>query len=158
MKRPLTPDAARARMASLCARAEMCAHEIRVKLLRAGISSADAEEIIGWLRDNRFIDEERFAGAFARDKTAFAAWGPRKIRLALMQKRIPEQTVERALESVGAEARADACYRAAAQKARSLDLSDRDDRTRFVRHLLSRGFGMDDARVAIRRLREEGRC
>ena len=158
MRGKLTEAAARSQMASLCARAEMCSQEIREKLLRKGLSPDETESVIGWLRENRFVDDERFAGAFARDKTAFAAWGPRKIRLALMQKRIPAAVVEGAVASLDAQAVADACFRVASQKARSLCLTDRDDRARFCRHLLSRGFGMDHIRGAIARLREEGRC
>lgn len=98
--RPLDYEKARLRYASLCARSEQCCYDIRMKAKRAGLSSEDTERVIDYLVSNRFIDERRFAGAFARDKATFSGWGPYKIKGALILKRIPWDIIDEAMDSI----------------------------------------------------------
>ena len=63
-RKPITPEAALIRMADLCARSEQCSADIEGKLLRLGLSRAQAQKIVGELRDGRFIDDGRYARAF----------------------------------------------------------------------------------------------
>ena len=57
----MTPDAAKLRMADLCARSEQCEADIRQKLYRLGLSSVEVQQIITQLIDEKFIDNARFA-------------------------------------------------------------------------------------------------
>ena len=66
-KKPLTKEGALLRMADLCARGEHCSSEIREKLRKLMISASDANGIIDYLEENRYIDNLRFAKSFARD-------------------------------------------------------------------------------------------
>ena len=74
------------RLETLCARSEQSTGEAREKLRRWGILSADAEKIIDSLVDRRFIDNARFARAFARDKIRFSKWGRIKVSQKLREK------------------------------------------------------------------------
>ena len=152
MKQILTPETMRLRMADLCARTEQCEYDIRMKLRRAAIAASDADDIIAFLRRERFVDDDRYACAFARDKVRFSAWGPYKVRLALAAKRIPAAVIAKALQSVDQKDYAEALRKTATAKSRSLDLTDRDDRLKLYRHILSRGFESDKAKEAIRAL------
>lgn len=127
-------------MADLCARAEHCTSEIRDKLRKLGISSADSEAIITYLQDNRYIDDNRFAAAFTRDKIRFSGWGKLKVRAALAMKRIDSSIIREAADEIDEEVYQEAAMKAAETKSRGLDLSSYDDRTRLFRHLASRGF------------------
>ncbi len=155
-KRP-DKEKLRLRMASLCARSEQCSGDIRRKLLNAGLSAADTEEIIQELKERKFIDDRRFAAAYARDKVVFSAWGRRKIRLNLMARRIGSDLIDYALDSVDAKDYAVAILRAARAKARSLDIEDFNDRQKLMRHLLSRGFETDIASKAVRKLEADAK-
>ena len=88
MAKTLTPPEALHRAAALCSSSEHCITDIREKLSRWGIGELDARTIVERLVQERFIDEERYAIAFAKDKFRFSGWGRIKIRYALQQKRI----------------------------------------------------------------------
>ena len=127
-------------MADLCARGEHCAFEIREKLRKMQLAASDANEIVEYLEENRYIDDSRFARAFARDKVKFSGWGKNKIRMALAMKRIPSAEISSALEEIDPEEYMAVAVNAAKAKARNLDLSDYNDKGKLYRHLASRGF------------------
>ena len=70
------------------------------KLSRWGIGEPDARTIVERLVQERFIDEERYAIAFAKDKFRFSGWGRIKIRYALQQKRIGNSDIVNALSLI----------------------------------------------------------
>ncbi len=139
------------RMASLCARSEQCEADIAAKLHKAGLSRDDADSIMRRLRDDRFLDNRRFARAFASDKSRFAGWGRVRIRMALAMKRIPSDIVAEALDNIDDEEYMEAMRRTARAKTRTLDLSLRDDRNKLYRHLLSRGY---ESALAVKVIKE----
>ena len=148
-------EAARLRMADLCARGEHCSHEIAEKLRKMQISHSVAEEIIDYLIENRYIDNLRFACAFARDKVKFSGWGKNKIRMALAAKRIDSSDIREALDEIDEDDYLNAVRKVAGAKARSLDLDDYDERSKLFRHLASRGFEAGIISATIRFLRED---
>lgn len=158
-KSPKTPDpeALRLKMASLCARAEQCSSDILKKLRRAGLSSSESQEIIDYLKQHRFISDQRFAEVFARDKVRFAGWGRYKIRQALRAKAIPDGLIQSALASVDEADYVEALEKAMLAKARSLDLTDRNDAVKLFRHLASRGFESSLTVPRIKKLIKQAR-
>lgn len=139
-KKPVSPEAMRLRLAGLCSRIEQCSHDLRRKILNAGLSATQAEEILLFLREGKFLDDTRFARAYASDKARFSGWGVLKIRGGLMAKQIPADIIEAALGSIDRREYIEAFKRAASAKARSLDLSLPEDAARLYRHLASRGY------------------
>lgn len=140
MKKAPGSEAVRLRLADLCSRSEQCESDLRRKALNAGLSASEAEEIVDFLRREKFVDDARFARAYAVDKVRFSSWGKNKIRVGLMAKRIDSPLIESALADIPASDYIDALKRAGNAKARALDMSLREDRARFYRHMLSRGF------------------
>lgn len=154
-KKPLTKEAALLRMADLCARGERCSSEIREKLRKLMLPASVADEIIDYLEENRYIDNLRFAKAFARDKVRFSGWGRNKIRMALTVKRIPASEIREALDEIDEEEYTVALAKATEAKARNLDLTDYNDRAKLYRHLASRGFESNLISGAIRKIQDE---
>lgn len=153
MKKPVSIENALLRMADLCARSEQCEGDIRQKLYRLGLPSSDADRVVRRLIEERFIDNARFARAFARDKCRFSGWGRAKIRMGLLAKRIHSRDIDGALAGIPEEDYLEALHRTATAKARSLKLTgpdSREDRVRLYRHILSRGFESELASRAVR--------
>ena len=67
------------RAMALCSRTEYCISDIRQKLESWGLESDKAGDVIAILIKENFINEERYAGAFARDKYRYNKWGRVKI-------------------------------------------------------------------------------
>ena len=96
-KRPLTPSQALNRAAALCSRSEQAPGDIRSKLSRWGLSTGDVARVMSQLTEEGFIDEQRYAQAFVKDRFAFNGWGRIKIAHQLRLKGIPAETIQQAL-------------------------------------------------------------
>lgn len=88
------------RAAALCARCEQAPNDIRGKLLKWGLRSHDANSIISQLIEQGFLDEQRFAMAFVKDKFTFNGWGRIKIAYQLRQKGIPTEVIDNAITTI----------------------------------------------------------
>lgn len=150
MAKIYTVEEALAKMRLQCSRAEHSAREIREKLRRMGLSAADTCKIVEWLKDNRYVDDERFAEAFVRDKFMFAKWGRRKIAYALAGKGIPAETVRAALSGIDGEEYLSTAKKLVKAKIRGEEISDYEGRNKIFRWLLSRGFESDIASEAVK--------
>lgn len=149
--KPIEIEKAILRFAGLCARSEQCSADILRKARLAGLGSSDCKILIDYLSDHAFLDDARFAGAFARDKASFAAWGPYKIQLALRSKSIPDNIIDSALHSVDPDIFYENIRKIIRAKSRSLNLKDPKDKQRLLRHLAAKGYNIDIIRRAIKK-------
>lgn len=157
-RRPITPEKALERLENICARSEQASGELRRKLRQWGIAESKADEIIDSLIDRRFVDDERFAGAFVRDKVRFARWGRRKIRQALYQKGIASETISKALAEIDEDEYESVLAAILSAKARTAyDITTYEGRTQLYRHGLSRGFEPDLVARLLRALHEKNK-
>lgn len=152
MKKTVTKEDMLSSLASLCARSEQCEADLMRKMRLKGMATDDAEWVMARLRNGRFVDNARYASAFARDKVRFSGWGRHKIRAALAARRISGGIAAGALAAVDLEEYAAAADRAARGKAASLDTATREGRVKLYRHLLSRGFESEVAVNAVKRI------
>lgn len=84
-----------------CARREYCRTDVRQKALKALEGDvAGAETVVASLVADRFVDDLRYASAFAREKASLTGWGPVKISYALSAKGIDRDTIRQALEEI----------------------------------------------------------
>lgn len=139
-------------MASLCARSEQCEYDIRIKLMRSRLSAEAITRIIEFLKERKFLDDGRYAVAYASDKVRFSFWGKLKIRMGLRAKRISDIDIRNALESIVDQDYETALSRVIKAKVHCLDPRIREDYAKLYRALLARGF---ESEIAIRGIREE---
>ena len=83
------------KLSAYCSSAERCRADVEEKLRKAEASEEEKENILERLVAEGFIDERRYAKAFAADKFRFSKWGKRKIEFALRAKRVPENSERR---------------------------------------------------------------
>lgn len=135
----LSPEQAYARLADRCAISELCTAEAREKLRQWGVTPPHADKIIDRLRAERFIDDERFARMWVRDRLNNARWGVLKIRAAA---RIKHLDVDQLID----EERNDDAYfanLAAALRSKGCRMPaplSRNDKAKLMRFALSRGY------------------
>jgi len=96
-KRDKTPDEALAALMRLCARAEKSEGDARRLMRGWGVAEKDAEQVLGRLVRDRFIDDSRYAEAFVREKLRLSGWGEYKIRTALQRKGVSKERIDAAL-------------------------------------------------------------
>ena len=87
------------RLQRQCARMEYCVSDIRRKALKALEGDAEAAgRIVDSLVKDRFVDDRRYAAAFAREKSALQGWGEVKIRFLLRGKGVSDEIITEALQ------------------------------------------------------------
>ena len=89
------------RLQMQCSKREYCIRDIMQKALKAMDGDAEAAgRILEELRKDRFVDDLRYAAAFAREKSRLTGWGPVKISFALTAKGIDRDTVREAIGEI----------------------------------------------------------
>lgn len=96
-KKKLTPQQAYLKAQATCAYQERCQQEMRDKLYDWGLHANDVENIIANLISNNFLNEERFAKAFAGGKFRIKKWGKVKIRIELKKRKISDYCIKKGL-------------------------------------------------------------
>lgn len=142
------------KMRNLCSRREYCRSDIMKKALKAlDGDRVGAEKIIDTLVAEKYVDEIRYASAFARDKSSLSGWGETKIRYMLSSKGVPRDVVDIALQEIDvpkAEARLEKLMQ---NKYRTL----KDDPQCFLKMLrfgFGRGYDYEQIRFEYEKLQK----
>ena len=95
-----SPEVAWLKICKWCAYQERSQQEVRDKLYSYGLYGAEVEDLIARLISGQFLNEERFAMAFAGGKFRQLGWGKVKIRQALKVKKVSDYCIRKSLESI----------------------------------------------------------
>jgi len=140
------------RLQRQCARAEYCSSDVYRKALKALEGDEEgAARILASLTEDRYVDDRRYAAAFAREKSSLQGWGPVKIRFQLRGKGISEEIITEALGEIDPEKAASKLDKLTADKYRLLR-EDPQCRLKLLKALLSRGYGYDEVEAAVGRI------
>ena len=128
-------------LAALCAQAEHCEQEMRDKMKRWGMAPEAQNRVVERLTKERYIDNERYARAFVKDKVRYNKWGRRKVQQALWMKRIDDDIQQRVLDEIDDEEYLKVLVPLLKQKRKSIKAAnDYELNQKLVRFALSRGF------------------
>jgi len=132
---------------AFCAYQERCSSEVLAKLERMGAQDGEVILILNSLIENRFLDDARFAAAYAIGKLRIKHWGINKIKQGLQLKKIDPEHIQLALDKMYTEENYFGILEQIAdRKWRDLD-KEKDPWTRkqkLYRFLASRGFKYDE--------------
>lgn len=129
------------KMASVCSRSEQCSYDIRNKILTAGLTSEEADEIIAKLAAERFIDDERYIRSYVSDKFKFNKWGKVKIRHYLKMKGWSEDLIQQGLDSIDEDKYRQALLKTMKEKARAVKKKNKYEKMgQIIRFAQNRGF------------------
>ena len=132
------------RMRNLCSRREYCRADIMKKVISALDGDREkAEKVMEILVAEKYIDEFRYASAFARDKSSISGWGETKIRYMLSSKGVPREIIDKALEEIDESKAMTRLEKLMENKYRSLK-DDPQCRLKMLRFGLGRGYGYDE--------------
>ena len=135
-----------------CARREYCSSDILKKAAsRLDGDLAAAGEILDRLKEESYVDDGRYAAAFAREKASISGWGPVKIRYALAARKIEGSVIEQALSQIDSDSADARLLRLLENKRKSL----RDDpqaKLKLLKFALGRGYDYDSVRSVVERI------
>ena len=131
-------------LAALCAQAEHCQYEMLEKMRRWELSEEAQARVMSKLIKERYVDDERYAHAFVKDKIRYNKWGRRKVEQALWQKRIDDDIRTRVLDDVDDEEYLNVLRPLLKQKRKTIKAkNDYELNQKLVRFALGRGFTFD---------------
>jgi regulatory protein len=130
------------RALQLCAVKEYCVSEITAKIVQWGENDREiADTVIGKLIAEKFIDEERYCRAFARDHFKYQHWGKVKISAGLRIKKISPADVAAGLDAIDSEEYIATIGELLRAHRRTVKSKNRYDlKGKLVRYALSKGF------------------
>ena len=132
------------RLMRLCAAREYCRSDIRRKL--TALTPTEAAMVLDTLCREGYVDDARYARAFARDKSALQGWGTRRITLALQRKAIDGPAIAAALGEIDGEAAQTRLEQVLRAKWKTLQRESDPVRkkAKFFRYALGRGYEYDE--------------
>jgi regulatory protein len=103
MPRKYPPDQTLHQLKIWCDRQERCHTQCREKLSSWGYFGAHAEAIISELISLNYLNEQRFATAFASGRFRIKRWGKNKIKQHLSRLRVSDYCINAALADIDEE-------------------------------------------------------
>jgi regulatory protein len=139
-----TPEQALFKIRDWCAYQERCQQEARDKLYDYGLKTDDVENIIAQLVNENFINEERFAIAFAGGKFRIKKWGKVKIKQELKAKRVSDYCIKKGLAVIDNTDYINTLKKVLALKAKSItEKNFLKKKQKLLRYALSKGYEQD---------------
>ncbi|HRT89245.1 MAG TPA: regulatory protein RecX [Bacteroidales bacterium] len=141
------------RAMAICAGSEKCRADIEAKLIQWGLDAGERIKIIEQLVREKFIDEERYAVAFARDKFRQNKWGRIKISAMLRMKGLGEDVIRKGLDALEENLYAETLKKLiASQKKQVRAVNNYELRGKLIRFAVSKGFETDLVYDAVNEL------
>lgn len=150
MKKEMTEQNAYLQLAALCAQAEHCQQEMLDKMKRWELPEDARQRVLERLVKERYVDDERYARAFVKDKVRYNKWGRRKVQQALWMKHIDGDIQQQVLSEIEDEEYLSILRPLLKQKRKSIKAqSDYELNQKLVRFAIGRGFTFDIIRQCL---------
>lgn len=139
------------KMRRLCSRREYCVSDIRTKLMKELDGDVQkVESALNKLKEEKYVDDLRYATAYARDKAAISGWGATKIRYMLSAKGVAKDVISEALNEVDEDKASSRLEKLLENKYKSLK-DDPQWKIKLLRFALGRGYSYDEVNDQIHR-------
>ncbi|HYJ37807.1 MAG TPA: regulatory protein RecX [Chitinophagaceae bacterium] len=154
----LNKEQALQKLKHYCGYQERTHQEARDKLYSFGLYKQEVEELLARLIEEDYLNEERFALAYAGGKFKMKGWGKIKIIQALKEKRISEYCIKKAMEEIDKTHYQSTLNKFAIAKWSSL----KSETNVFIKmrktqdHLLQKGFEPNLVYSVLKQLNDDG--
>lgn len=133
-----------------CAYQERCQQEVRDKIYSWGLHANEVENVIAELISKNFLNEERFAKAYAGGKFRIKKWGRVKIRLELKRRKLSEYCIKKGLAEINEEDYRETLKKMADEKMKATKEKDQlKKKYKVMSYLISKGYENDLVREMI---------
>ena len=127
-----------------CSKQETCISGIRKKLDQWGINTAYHEKILNDLKEEKFIDETRYASLFVKEKFRLNQWGIIKIHQTMKAKQIPEYIINGAINEIPDDEYLRTLEKIMTQKLRNIKAGNKfEQKGKLYRYAASKGYEND---------------
>ena len=152
-KKALTPEQTLQKLRHYCAYQERSHQEVREKLFQLGAPSRQHDELISTLIEEDYLNEERFAIAFAGGKWRVKKWGRSRIKYELQQRKVSAYCIRKAMEEIDDESYEKVLNQLASAKYESLKKDQYIIRKKKTTdYLVAKGFEPELVRPVVAKL------
>ena len=124
-----------------CSYQERSQQEVRDKLYEWGLHRNEVEQAIAQLVSENYLNEQRFANAFAGGRFRMKQWGRIKIKMALQQKKVSERCIQEALNELNEKDYLKSLKKVIADKSRTVKEPNALKKNyKLAQYAMSRGF------------------
>ncbi len=135
---------------SWCAYQERCQQEVRDKIYSWGLYGDEVENVISELISKNFLNEERFAKAYAGGKFRIKKWGRVKIRIELKRRKLSEYCIKKGLAEIDEDEYRKTLQKMADEKMRATkERESKKKRYKVMSFLVSKGYESDLVREIV---------
>lgn len=147
----LTPAQARVKIERYCAYQERCHKEVSEKLYTYGLHADDVALLLSELVRKGFLNEERFAIAFAGGKFRQKKWGRKKIIAELKLRGISPYCIQKAMSEISPEAYGESLLKTAEKYAATLKSGSLfEKKQKILKYLLGRGYAYEECHEILK--------
>ena len=136
----------KSKLEGFCAYQERSQYEVEKKLNTLTSISEDKQRIISHLNQNNFLNQSRFIEAYVSGKINLKRWGKGKIRVGLIQHKIPKIDIDQAMNNIPKKTYQNNLLILAQRKA--LSIKKEEDlylkKAKLMRFLYSKGYTSND--------------
>ena len=123
-----------------CSQREYCSAQIFDKAFSQGCSHEEAQEIVDFLVEQKFIDDRRYTESFVNDKLRFNKWGRKKMKFMLLSKGVDPAIIRNVLSEIDPKEYYDILTDELKKKYRTISGNTFEIREKLFRFAASRGF------------------
>lgn len=127
-----------------CAYQDRCTQEVLTKLRSLQVEGKEAQQILQLLKNDGFIDDERYVQSYIRGKINAKQWGVQKIRLGLLQKGIDRGLINKYLEDIDSQQYKNNIQTAIRKWTQSHGPVTQENLTKLYRHLMTKGYTYEE--------------
>lgn len=145
-----------AKLQHYCAYQERSHREVKYKCLELGLRGEEVDEAIAALVSENFLNEERFARAFAGGKFRSKQWGRKKILAELKQRQVSAYCIKKGMEEIDADDYEQALTTLATKKYESLRGEEPFKRKyKVVQYLMQKGYEQELAQPIVEQIAKD---
>ena len=141
---------AKGKILKYCAYQERSQKEVKNKLYEMGLYTDQVNELMLYLIQENYLNEERFAIHFAASKMRQKKWGRRKIEVALKEKGVTEKLIKQSIAALNKIQYSSNLEALIEKKDRTLRYSSEYERKqKLIRYFLGRGYLWAEIEIAL---------
>ena len=137
-----------------CAYQERCHAEVKKKLYSFGLYKNEVELLMSQLIEENYLNEERFAIAFAGGKFRIKQWGKTRIKYELKQRQVSDYSIKKALSAIPDDDYEKTLQKLATEKLATLKTEKNifTKRSKLQNYLVSKGYEFNMVVEIVREL------
>ena len=130
--------------ASFCAYQERSTKQVEEKLVKLSATTEETKKVIVWLNKESFLNEARFAEAYANGKFRLKKWGRNKIMIGLRKHRVDESLTQQALRNLDSTEYHNTLIQLHEKKIKTLEKpTSLQSKKKLINYLIGKGFEME---------------